>query len=57
MQESVAIKTVMDKLPTAELDQTLKEFVSPLTEVINRSDAGCTPGEGSSFGAARHRGR
>lgn len=34
MKESVAISTVMDKLPTSELDQTLSEFVSPFTEVL-----------------------
>jgi hypothetical protein len=34
MKESVAIKTVMDKLPTAELDETLSEFASPLTEML-----------------------
>lgn len=34
MQESVAIKTVMDKLPTSELDETLSEFVSPFTQLM-----------------------
>jgi hypothetical protein len=34
MKESVAVKTVMDKLPNSELDQSLSEFVSPLTEVM-----------------------
>lgn len=34
MKESVAVKVVMDKLPTAELDETLSEFASPLTEML-----------------------
>lgn len=34
MKESVAIKTVMDKLPTAELNETLSEFASPLTQML-----------------------
>ena len=34
MKESVAINTVMDKSPTAELDQTLTEFVSPFTRMM-----------------------
>lgn len=34
MKESVAIKTVMDKLPTSELDQTLNEFAAPFTKML-----------------------
>jgi hypothetical protein len=32
--DSVAIKGVLDKLPTAELDETLSDFVGPLTEML-----------------------
>lgn len=32
--DSVAINKVLDKLPTAELENTLSDFVSPLTEVL-----------------------
>ncbi len=34
MDSSVAIETVLDKLPTDELDETLSEFVAPFTEVL-----------------------
>jgi hypothetical protein len=32
--DSVVIDGVLDKLPTAELDETLREFVAPFTEVL-----------------------
>lgn len=34
MDRSVAIVAVLDKLPTAELDETLSDFVSPFTAVL-----------------------
>lgn len=34
MHESVAIETVMDKLPVAELEETLSEFVAPFQAVL-----------------------
>jgi hypothetical protein len=32
--DSVVINAVLDKLPTAELDETLSKFVAPFTEVL-----------------------
>lgn len=32
--DSVVIKSVLDKLPTNELDETLSEFVAPFAEVL-----------------------
>ncbi len=35
MDSSVAIETVLDKLPVAELDKTLTDFVEPLTAMLS----------------------